>query len=67
MNITKERTDKRGKRIVTVELEAGEHIVAFNPNFHYRTGYPLEDVVGGHILLDSEHVTWCPIEQRWVA
>ena len=67
MKITKERTDKRGKRIVTVELNAGEQIMAFNPDAHYRTGYPIEDVISGHIILETVHVTWCPLEQCWLS
>ena len=67
MKITSERVNKQGKRVVTVVLENGEHIQAINPDKYYRTGYPQEDVVGGHILLDSEQVTWCSLGQEWVS
>jgi hypothetical protein len=67
MKITRERTNKQGKRIVTVELDNGEHIMAINPDEHYKTGYPVEDVVGGHTILDSRHVTWCSLGQEWVS
>jgi hypothetical protein len=67
MKITRERTNKQGKRIVTVELDDGEHIQAIKPNSYYRTGYPQEDVVGGYILLDSVPVTWCSLGQEWAS
>lgn len=67
MKITKERINKAGKRVVTLELDAGEHIQAIKPDSYYRTGYPQEDVVGGHILLDSQEVTWCSLGQEWVS
>jgi hypothetical protein len=67
MKILRERINKHGKREVVVVLDAGEHIQAINPDVYYRTGYPQEDVVGGHILLDSERVTWCSLGQEWVS
>ncbi len=67
MKITKERINKAGKRIVTVELDSEEQIHAIDPRAYYRTGYPLEDTVQGHIILDSERVMWCPIGQEWVS
>lgn len=67
MKITRERTNKHGKRIVTVELDNHEHIMAINPDRHYKTGYPIEDVITGHIILDSVPVTWCSIRQEWVS
>lgn len=67
MKVLRERINKRGKREAVVELDAGEHIMAVNPNFYYRTGYPVEDVVGGHVILDSKEVTWCSLGQEWVS
>lgn len=67
MKVLKERTNKLGKRVVTLELDAGEHIQAINPDSYYRTGYPQEDVVRGHILLDSDQVTWCSLGQEWLS
>jgi hypothetical protein len=67
MKIKRERINKSGRREVTLELDDGEHIQAINPDKYYRTGYPQEDVVGGHILLDSQQVTWCSLGQEWVS
>lgn len=67
MKVIKEKVNRKGKREVLVELDAGEHIMAINPDYFYETGYPLEDVIGGHIILDSVHVTWCSLEQRWLS
>lgn len=67
MKILRERINKHGKREAVVVLDAGEHIQAINPDWHYRTGYPIEDVIAGHIILDSVQVTWCSLEQRWLS
>jgi hypothetical protein len=67
MKIITEKVNKKGKRVVTVELADGEHIMAAHPDRHYKTGYPLEDIVVGHIILDSVPVTWCSIGQEWVS
>jgi hypothetical protein len=67
MKITKERINRQGKRIATVELDDGEHIMAVRQEAYYKTGYPQEDVVGGYILLDSVRVTWCSLGQEWVS
>lgn len=67
MKILKEKINKKGKREVVLELDKGEHIQAINPDSFYRTGYPVEDVVGGHVLLDSQHVVWCSLSQEWVS
>lgn len=67
MKIKRERINKSGRREVTVELDDGEHIQAIHPDKHYKTGYPLEEVVAGHIMLDSVHVTWCSLGQEWVS
>lgn len=56
-----------GKRRITVELDRDEDIIAIRPDAHYKTGYPLEDVITGHIILDSVPVMWCPIGQEWVS
>jgi hypothetical protein len=67
MKIIKEKVNKKGKREVVIELDQGEHIQAINPDSFYRTGYPVEDVVRGHVILDSQHVTWCSLGQEWVS
>lgn len=55
------------KRRVTVELDHGETLMAFNDNQHYRLSYPLDDVVRGEYITMSEHVVWCSLEQRWIS
>ena len=66
MKITSERTNKAGKRIVTVELDHGETLAAFRPNQFYKLGDPLNDVVYGSAILDSWPAVWDQIEQRWI-
>ena len=67
MKIIRERINKKGLREVVVELDKGEHIQAINPDAFYKTGYPVEDVVQGHVILDSKGVMWCPLGQEWVS
>lgn len=68
MKILSDKTMKTtGKRRVTVELDDGEKFHALREDGFYRTGYPLQEVVPGHILLDSEQVVWCPLGQEWVS
>jgi hypothetical protein len=67
MKITKERINRQGKRIATVELDDGEHIMAVREEAYYKTGYPTEEVVQGHIILESRRVTWCSLGQEWVS
>lgn len=67
MKVIREKTNKQGKRIVTVELDSGEHLQALKPDAFYRTGYPQEEVVQGHILIDCNQVTWCSLGQEWVS
>ena len=67
MKITKEAINRQGRRVVTIELDSDEHIQAIRPDGFYKTGYPVEDVVQGHVILDSVRVTWCPLGQEWVS
>ena len=67
MKIKDRRELKNGKRHVLVELDANETLVAIDADGFYKTGYPQEDVVQGHILIDSQRVTWCPLGQEWVS
>jgi hypothetical protein len=59
-------TLKRHRR-VTVELRPHEQLIAIDDRLHYRLGEPLDDVVPGHIVAEAVPVSWCCIEQRWVA
>jgi hypothetical protein len=54
------------KRRVTVELDHGEYLMAFNDDRLYRLGGQVEDIVGGYVITESRRVHWCSIEQRWV-
>lgn len=67
MKIIRERINKQGKRVVTVELDSREHLQALEPGAFYRTSYPQEEVVQGHIIIDCEQVTWCSLGQEWVS
>lgn len=66
MKTIREKVKPDGTREVTVRLAPGEKLVAINEGLHYRLGYPLEDVVGGHVISDPTPVSWCCIEQKWV-
>ena len=57
----------QGKRRVTVELDAGESLIALNDDKLYMLGEPWDDeVLYGHTLLASVEVTWCSVEQKMV-
>lgn len=60
------KTLKSGKLRMTVDIDPGEQLLALKEDEHYRIGYPIEDVMRGHILLESQHVTWCSLEQKWL-
>ena len=66
MKITKDFTRKDGVRTVTVQLAAGEKLMAFKEDNYYCLGGQLDDVVGGYCIIDSRRVVWCSIEQKWV-
>ena len=65
MNITKDITRKDGVRTVTVQLAAGEELMAFKEDSYYRLGGQLDDVVGGYCITEGCRVVWCSIEQKW--
>lgn len=66
MKITKDFTRKDGVRTVTVQLAAGEKLMAFGEDSYYRLGGQLDDVVGGYCIIEGERVVWCSIEQKWM-
>ena len=66
MKITKDYTRKDGVRTVTVQLAAGEKLMAFKEDSYYLLGGQLDDVVGGYCIIGSPRVVWCSIEQKWV-
>ena len=67
MRVIREKINRQGKREVTVVLDSTETLKAFDQSAFYKMGYPVEDVVGGHIILDAEQVTWCSLSQGWVS
>lgn len=67
MKTIKEQINKRGKRVVTVELDTDEKLMSFKEDRYYKLGGQVEDVVQGHVITESDRVYWCSIEQRWVA
>lgn len=58
-------TLKRRRR-VTVELDHGEYLMAFNDDYFYRLGGQVDEVMAGHVITESQHVVWCSIEQKWI-
>jgi hypothetical protein len=66
MKVKNTKTLKNGKRHLLVELDPDEELLALKGDEHYRIGYPIEDVMRGHILIESQHVTWCSLEQKWL-
>ena len=54
------------KRRVTVELDHGDQLMCFRDDRYFRLGGQVDDVVAGHVIIESDHVVWCSIEQRWV-
>lgn len=67
MKVTRETVNKRGKRVVTVELDADEKLMSFKDGNYYRLGGQVEDVVHGHVITESDRVYWCSVGQRWEA
>jgi hypothetical protein len=67
MKVIKEKINRHGQREVTVVLDSTETLKAFDSSAFYRTGYPVEEVVQGHIIVDAEQVTWCSVGQEWVS
>lgn len=68
MNIVKVTKRKDGSARVIIDLKSGEPVPNrfFNDDAHYRLGYPLNEVVAGHILAEAVPVHWCPLGQEWV-
>lgn len=56
----------RGKRQITVEVEAGEVLQGIDPDKVYRLGNPMDMNVSGHYLTDLPEAVWCSASQQWV-
>lgn len=67
MKVLRERINKQGKREVTVVLEAEDHLMCFREDRYYRLGGQVDDIMGGHVITESECMYWCSIGQGWVA
>ena len=65
MKIILNKTLVSGKRRVVMELDHDESIITVRDNTHYKMGYPLDDIVPGHMLKDSVPANWCAIGQKW--
>ena len=60
-------TLKRPRR-VTVELHYHDEVLmSFRPQSYYRLGNPIDDVILGDHIINSDRVYWCSIGQRWEA
>jgi hypothetical protein len=57
-------TLKRRRRI-TVELDHDDNLIGVKEGYYYRLGGQVEDIVQGHVLLESRGVYWCSITQKW--
>lgn len=53
------------KRRVLVELDHGEQLIAIHDNRYYQLGSPLDEVMAGHILANTQEAVWCSIEHEW--
>lgn len=67
MKVLRQKINKQGKREITVVLEDKDHLMCFRDDRHYRLGGQVDDIMGGHVITESENVYWCSIEQRWMA
>jgi hypothetical protein len=67
MKTIRERINKQGKRVVTVEIDADEKLMSFKDDRFYRLGGQVDEVMAGHVITASDRVYWCSIGQEWVA
>jgi hypothetical protein len=65
MKTIREKINKQGKREVTVVLEDKDYLMCFREDRFYRLGGQVEDIMQGHIIIDSACVYWDSIEQGW--
>ncbi len=68
MKIKYERVLKDGRIHVLLELDQTEAfpVQPVNDEAFYRLGYPIADIVPGHVIAAAQRVHWCAIEQKWV-
>lgn len=67
MKILRERVNKQGLRECVVVLNKGEHLKAFQDDAFYQLGDPMDqEILAGHILVNTGRVAWCSVTQKWV-
>jgi hypothetical protein len=66
MKIIKDGIDRKGKRLVTVELDVGETLMGIRADAYYRLGYPFDEIVRSEQITEAVPVLWCVLEQQWV-
>lgn len=69
MKILSDKTLKNGARRITIELTGDKDtkFMAIKEDAYYRLGGQLEDIVQGHVITESNQVSWCSIGQEWVS
>ena len=54
------------RRAITEEREARtEVLITIKPEAMYKLGYPLEEIVYGHTIIDVVEVIWDETGQKW--
>jgi len=41
-------------------------LMSFREGNYYKLGGQVEDVIQGHVIIESDAVYWCSIGQEWV-
>ena len=50
---------------VAQSVRKGATAVFINPEYHYRLGGQVGDVVAPHVITDAAPMYWSSIEQKW--
>ena len=58
-------TKPKGTRTIR-HLADGEVLITIKPEAMYKLGYPLEEIIYGHTIIDAVGVTWDEIKQEWI-
>lgn len=65
MKTIKTYETKLGKRRVIVELDDDDNLVCVKAGWHFKLGYPHEDIVAAHVITEMRPVVWCSASQEW--
>lgn len=65
MKIISDKTNTKGVRRVTVEIDTNDRLHAFNEDRFYRLGGQVDDVHRGHVFNESYEVYWDGFTQEW--